>query len=102
MAVSANKVRLSGLARKLVMDGLLEEAAAADHHQKALSKKKAFAPYLVENNLVPSRDIAVAASQEFGVPVLDINAMDIDIDTVKLVKGYLDQKTPLLAYFQAW
>lgn len=62
MAVSANKIHLSGLARKLVMDGLLEEAAAAEHHQKALSKKTGFVPYLVENNLVPASDIAISAS----------------------------------------
>jgi type IV pilus assembly protein PilC len=47
MAVSANKIHLSGLARKLVMDGLIDEASAADHFQKALAKKQAGTP-LVE------------------------------------------------------
>lgn len=92
MAVSANKIHLSGLARKLVLDGLLEEAAAAEHHRKALARKQGFVPYLVENKLVASRDIALAASQEFGVPVLDINAMDVDIEIIKLVKEDLIKK----------
>jgi type IV pilus assembly protein PilB len=100
MAVSANKVHLSGLARKLVMDGLLEEAAAAEHHQKALSKKQGFVPYLVENKLVPSSAIAVAASQEFGIPILDINSMDIDIDTIKLVKDDLIRKHNAIPIFK--
>lgn len=100
MAVSANKIHLSGLARKLVMDGLLEEAAAAEHHQKALSKKTGFVPYLVENNLVPASDIAVSASQEFGVPVVDISSMEIDIDIVKLVKDDLIRKHNAIPIFK--
>ena len=40
MAVTTNKVNLSGLARKLVLDGLLEEAAAQDAFQGALKKKQ--------------------------------------------------------------
>lgn len=100
MAVSANKIHLSGLARKLVLDGLLDEASAADHYQKALGSKQAFVPYLVENKLVASKDIALAASQEFGVPVLDINAMDIDIEIVKLVKEELLRKHHSLPIFK--
>ncbi len=100
MAVSANKIHLSGLARKLVMDGLLEEAAAAEHHQKALSKKTGFVPYLVENKLVPAGDIAISAAQEFGVPVVDINSMEIDIDTVKLVKEDLIKKHNAIPIFK--
>ncbi len=100
MAVSANKIHLSGLARKLVLDGFLEEAAAAEHHQKALSKKMGFLPYLVENNLVPASDIAVSASQEFGVPVVDINSMEIDIDIVKLVKEDLIRKHNSIPIFK--
>jgi type IV pilus assembly protein PilB len=100
MSVSANKIHLSGLARKLVMDGILEEEAAAEHHQKALSKKIGFVPYLVENKLVPARDIAISAAQEFGVPVVDINSMEIDIDIVKLVKEDLIKKHNAIPIFK--
>jgi len=100
MAVSANKIHLSGLARKLVLEGLIDEAAAADHYQKALAKKQAFVPYLVENKIIASKDIALAASQEFGVPVLDLNAMEIDIEIVKLVKEDLIKKHHSLPIFK--
>ncbi len=100
MAISANKIHLSGLARKLVLDGFLDEAAAADHFQKALAKKQAFVPYLVENKLVASRDIALAASHEFGIPVIDLNAMEIDIETIKLVKNELIKKHHSLPIFK--
>ena len=100
MAVSANKIHLSGLARKLVFDGLLEESAAQDHFQKALKEKKPFVSYLVENKLVNSGAIALAASQEFGVPLLDIQCLDLDMDTVKLVKEDLIKKHHALPIFK--
>jgi type IV pilus assembly protein PilB len=100
MAVSANRINLSGLARRLVLDGLLEEAAAQDHFQKSLQKKQPFVSYLVENKIVPSAAIALSASQEFGVPLLDINALELDIDTVKLVKEDLIRKHNALPIYK--
>ena len=100
MAVSANKINLGGIARKLVIDGLLDEAAAQDHYQKAIKEKKQFVPYLVENKLVSSKDIGLSASQEFGVPLLDLDALELDIDTVKLVKEDLIKKHHTLPIFK--
>ena len=99
MAVSANKIHLSGLARKLVIDGLLDEAAAHGHFQKAQSKKQPFVAFLVENKIVPSNAIALAASQEFGIPVLDINALELDMEIVKLVK---EHKVPCFSSSASW
>jgi type IV pilus assembly protein PilB len=100
MAVSANRIHLSGLARRLVLDGLLEEAAAAEHFQKALSKKKPFVSYLVENKLVASSAIGLSAAQEFGVSLLDLNALELDMDMVKLVKEDLIRKHHALPIFK--
>ncbi len=100
MAVSANRINLSGLARKLVLDGLLDEAAAQDHFQKAQQKKQPFVAYLVENKLVASAAIALSASQEFGAPLLDIGALDIDLEVVKSVKADLIKKHSALPIFK--
>ena len=100
MATPAKKINLSGLARKLVLDGLLEEAAAQEHFQGALKKKQPFVAYLVENDLVPSSEIALAASQEFGVPLLDIDSLELDIDFVKLIKEDLIKKHHALPIFK--
>jgi type IV pilus assembly protein PilB len=85
MAVSSNRVPLSGLARRLVADGLLEEEAAGVAFQDALAKKTPFVKFLVENGIVNGRAIAHAASSEFGVPMVDIDTLEIDPDTIKLV-----------------
>ncbi|MCZ6773218.1 MAG: type IV-A pilus assembly ATPase PilB [Proteobacteria bacterium] len=100
MAVSTNRVPLSGLARKLVADGLLEEEAAGQAFQDALSNKVPFVKFLVENGLGESKDIAHAASQEFGVPMLDIDVVEIDPDIVKVVSQDLIQKHGALPLFK--
>ncbi|MCB1745869.1 MAG: type IV-A pilus assembly ATPase PilB [Gammaproteobacteria bacterium] len=100
MAVSSNRVPLSGLARKLVADGLLAEDAASEAFQEALGKKIPFVRYLVENKLAESKSIAQAASAEFGVPMVDINAMELDNDTIKLVNRDLVQKHTALPLFK--
>ena len=92
MAVSSNRVPLSGLARRLVADGLLEEEAAGLAFQDALAKKTPFVKFLVENGIVNGRAIAHAASSEFGVPMVDIDTLDIDPDTIKLVSRDLITK----------
>lgn len=100
MAVSTNKVQLSGLARKLVIDGLMEESAAAEAFQNALKKKQPFVTYLVENKLADSLKIAQAAAEEFGVPLLDIDAVELDPDTTKLLKEELIRKHNALPLFK--
>ena len=100
MAVTTTKIHLSGLARKLVLDGLLEQEAAEKAHQDALKKKTPLVSYLVENDIVPGDKIALAASQEFGVPLLDIKSIEIDPDITKLVKEDLVQKHHALPIFK--
>ena len=41
--------------------------------------------YLVEYNLADAREVAIAASQEFGAPLLDLDAIQPDFDIIRLV-----------------
>lgn len=100
MAVSSNRVPLSGLARKLVADGLLDEEAAGQAFQEALSNKVPFVKHLVENGLGDSKSIAHAASAEFGVPLVDINVLEIDQDVVKIVSQDLILKHGALPLYK--
>ena len=100
MAVTNNKIPLSGLARKLVMDGLLEEAQAGEAFQDALEQKIPFVKYLVDNGMGSSRDISLAASSEFGVPLVDIDCVEIDPDTTKIVSEQLIKKHHALPVFK--
>jgi type IV pilus assembly protein PilB len=78
-------MKLSGLARKLVLDGLLSEADAVKAQDAATKKKLPLVSYLVESKLVASKALANAAAHEFGVPLLDIGAIELEPDVVRLV-----------------
>ena len=100
MAVTSNRVPLSGLARKLVSDGLLDEQAVIRAFQDALSTRVPFVKYLIDHKLAESKVIAHAAAHEFGVPLLDIEALEIDPEIVKLVSVELIQRHHALPIFK--
>jgi len=89
----AAEIKLNGLPRKLVTDGLLEEKEAIQALQASLKEKISFTNYLVSNNILTATKIAMEASKEFGLPVFDLNAIDpesIPRDVVddKLIKKH--------------
>ena len=100
MAVTSNRIPLTGLARKLVADGLLDEHEASRAFQAAVAAKTPFVKYVVDQKLVDPKTVAHAASQEFGVPLIDIEAIEIDPDVVKLVSEDLIQRHHALPIFK--
>jgi type IV pilus assembly protein PilB len=100
MAAPTKKINLSGLARKLVLEGLIDEEKAQSLFEESLKKKKHFVSLVVENKLVPSSSIALAAAQEFGAPLVDIDLLEIDPDIIKLVKEELIKKHHALPIFK--
>ena len=52
------------------------------------------------NKLVDGRKVASSASEEFGVPVLDVDSLDIDPEVVKLVSEKLIRKHNTLPIFK--
>jgi type IV pilus assembly protein PilB len=88
MAVTASQSSLSGLPRRLVQDGIVSEENIQKAAEAARKAKEPLVSYLVDNEMADSRAIAVAASHEFGVPLLDIDAIDIELETLRAV----DQK----------
>ena len=85
MAVSATNAPLSGLSRRLVQDGLIAEDAVIHAIKGAEAQHIGLVAYLVDRQLVEAAKIAVAASSEFGVPLLDLEAIDLDMEAVKSV-----------------
>lgn len=86
MATTSPKVTLGGLARRLVLDGLLSESVAAEAFNNARAAGKPLVSYIVQEKLLSSRDVAHTAAQEFGVPLVDIDTVELDADTIKLVE----------------
>ena len=57
-------------------------------------------PHLVANRMGDPRQIAIAAAHEFGVPLLDLDAVDLDLEVVKLVDEKLLLKHRILPILQ--
>ena len=86
--MAANPLQLSGLARRRVEDKLLDDATARSASQEAAKTRVPFVTHLVQKKLVSAQDIANSASEEFGTPLLDISALDLD----SIPKNLVDEK----------
>jgi len=94
MATTNPKIQLSGLARRLVHDNLINEDDALQALSDARKQKMTLVSLLVEKKIIDSRKIAEAASQEFGAPLFDIKCFDLDAIApyVKMVDERLIRK----------
>lgn len=98
--MTATNTNLTGIARKLVLDKHLDEAAATEAVQKANKENIQFASYLVKHKIVPSATIAMISSQEFGLPVFDLSVMDTDLSALTLVEEKLITKLNAVPLFK--
>ncbi|QGU31993.1 type IV-A pilus assembly ATPase PilB [Thermochromatium tepidum] len=92
MAKEAVTLKPSGLAWRLVKDQFISEFQMQTAYQEARSKGRTFVQHLVEEKILDSRRIAVVAAQEFGVPLLDLDAFDLSALPLNLVDERLINK----------
>jgi type IV pilus assembly protein PilB len=100
MASTQPKMNVSGLARRLIRDELLTEPQAEQLIQEALKKRTPFVSHLVEKKVLNSHQIALAGSQEFGVPLFDLESLDLEQAPVKLVAEKLIRAHHALPIFK--
>ncbi|MCX7035849.1 MAG: type IV-A pilus assembly ATPase PilB [Proteobacteria bacterium] len=91
---------LSGLPQRLVADGVAEQAAVEAALAAARDDAGGFVSQLVRSGGVSARDIATAASAEFGVPLLDLDAVTVDPDIIRVVNDKLLLKFRVLPLFR--
>ena len=96
MAATASQSNLSGLPRRLVQDGIVSEETVHEATEAAKKAKTPLVAFLVANDMADSRAVAVAASHEFGVPLLDLDAIEIDLDCLRAVDQKLLNKHRVL------
>jgi type IV pilus assembly protein PilB len=100
MAATASRTNIAGLPRRLVQDGLISEEALLEASGVAKKKKVSLVAHLVNEDLADARSIAIAASHEFGVPLLDLDAVDVDIEVIRAVDQKLITKHRVLPLVQ--
>ncbi len=91
---------LSGIARRLVADGLLADSEARKATDEAARQKIPLSAWLTENGLASSRQIALASSAEFGMPLLDIEALDLAQLPMTVVREELITRHKALPLFK--
>ncbi|NLC59741.1 MAG: type IV-A pilus assembly ATPase PilB, partial [Gammaproteobacteria bacterium] len=96
----ANLVGITGIARRLLLDGALDEATAREALDKATAERKPVALWLREKKLVSAAQLTAANSIEFGMPVFDPASMEADQSAIKLVKEDLLHKHGVLPLFK--
>src|SRR6185437_6030094 len=100
LALGGPRSGLGGLPQRLVQDGVVEEAIMLEALNVARERKMSVVTQLVTSGAAKARDIAVAASNEFGVPLFDLDAIALDLDTVRLVNDKLLAKHRVLPLFR--
>ena len=89
-------VSLGGLAKRLVREDLINEEEALSATQEALKDKKSIVSYLIEHDMVSANQLAQLASDEFGTPIFDLTAFDVEAAPKDLVSNNLLQAHRIL------
>ena len=99
-AVSANLMGITGIARRLVLDGAMDEASARKAMEAATGERVPLATFIAERKLVQPAALAAAHSLEFGMPLVDPLAIDPAQSAIALVKEELLRKHQVLPLFK--
>lgn len=100
LAAGSMRSGLGGLPQRLVQDGVVEEPVMLEALNAAREQKRSVVTQLVTSGAANARDIAIAAANEFGVPLFDLEAVNLDLETVKLVNDKLLAKHRVLPLFK--
>src|SRR5574343_260016 len=93
---AANLVGITGITRRLVQDGALEESAARAAQADAAKDKRPIQKYLIEKKLVNHQQMAAAFSLEFGLPLFDLSSMDLGQSLASRISEELANKQQVL------
>ncbi len=91
-AQSTPSVRLSNLGRKLVEAGLMSEEQAMEAMAKASEKGRTFTSHLVREKLVDAVGFAHVAAEDFGIPLIDLGAVNLKYAPLDVVNEDLLRK----------
>ena len=91
---------LSGIARQYVERSLLNEQQANDVNTEANKEQRSFIMQSLLSGACKSKDVALLVSAEFGLPFLDLAAMDPEHFATDLVSAELLEKHKILPIFK--
>ena len=93
------QVSLPGLARKMVANGLLTEPVALDVMKNALHENRSFFLQSIEQDSVPLTAASNLASEEFGIPMFELDAINTELVPLQLVSTKIIEKHHVLPLY---
>src|SRR5690348_6581825 len=91
---------LTGMARRLVSEGVLPEADVRKAVADSIAQKVSLAAWLLDHSLVESSRLTQIASAEFGMPMMDVSAVSPASMPVNLISEALMTKHQALPLFK--
>jgi type IV pilus assembly protein PilB len=92
-------MRLTGLPRRLVENGFISPEKAEEIFKKTAEEKSSFTAIAVSTGAVSAGAVGTLASEEFGLPLLDLSAFDYELMPHGLVSQSLIEKHRILPLF---
>ncbi|WP_417596657.1 type IV-A pilus assembly ATPase PilB [Oceanospirillum sp.] len=85
---------LDGIAKRLIMEGVLSEKKATAIAEQAKEQCTSFLQYAASGDQVAPKALALAAAQEFGLPFMDLSAFNPehfpkDLGSEKLIRHHM-------------
>lgn len=96
----ATSVSLSGLAKRLIKDSIITQDVAENATSAAMEQKIPLVTYLIQSSSANAKDIAIAAADEFGTPIIDLESIATDSLPKDLVSEKLVRKHRALPLFK--
>lgn len=93
-------MNLNGLARSLAQAGLIEADKAQQALEIAQSEKSSFITVAIQKGYANAQQVAILASTEFGLPLLDLAAFDTELLVKDIVSNDLIEKHRVLPLFK--
>ena len=93
-------IQLSGLAKRLVKDSVITHEIAETATNSATEQKIPFITQLIREHQTSAKSIAIAAADEFGTPLIDLDAVSPDTLPKELVSEKLVRKHRALPLYK--
>jgi len=94
-----NTSPLSGFARCLVRNDLISEENAWEYEEQASAAKSSLISYLIEKQILSAHLIADTLSKDFGIPLFNLDVMDLSLAPSGLVKEKLIRQHRILPLY---
>nr|WP_321271712.1 type IV-A pilus assembly ATPase PilB [uncultured Tolumonas sp.] len=82
----------NGLLVSLIRAGIIQDHQSSQLQDKARNEKKTLVSYLIDNDIISSSQLAELCEQEYGIPLLDLDAFELTEIPPKYLNAKLIEK----------